>query len=573
MFVSYSTEFTNSERDLSRRFTAFRLIGCLTLAVLFGLTQFDVSRLFSQETSNLNSTIEVTDPPELLFFYDDTSKIDPASAAAIKTAVESGFRIREIAAHRFPRLAERFKVRSFPALIMLRRDRVQARHDGRFTFPRIRQMFAKARERRLERRENFREMLAGNFGRTTRLDAPPSLQGNNSGYVQTSSNSPSANTTVSTNVSNRIPKPLDRNGRFPVAHVPTAAEQIAFNATVRLRVVDPSGTSHGTGTIIHSKGNDALVLTCGHIFRESKGRGRVEGDVNFATGMQQISGQLISYDADAHDIALIAIKTPQPIEAAPLAPRNSRFQLNQPVFTVGCDKANSPTIRRSHYKRLAIYDQVEKYDVYGRPIDGRSGGGLFDAQGRLIGVCNAAAVQVDEGIYSGLRTIYGQLTSSHLVQLFDPSTQQRNQLVSTSQPLAPKFSNSMTSEGGGIAARLNQKIRSDLGGSQVRIPPSDLAMNSGWKSVGSSQSPTARLRDSRSQNQFAESPKRSSESRTMVPVVRVPVRDPKSGVEMNTVISLSDLPADLAARVKEVAAARLSNDASRVRALSPELRR
>lgn len=577
MFVSHSTEFTNSERDLSRRFTAFRLIGCLTLAVLFGLTQFDVSKLFSQESSNLNSTIEVTDSPELLFFYDETSNIDPASAAAIKTAVESGFRIREIAARRFPRLAERFKVRSFPALIMLRRDRMQARHDGRFTFPRIRQMFAKARERRLDRRENFREMLAGNFGRT-RADAPPTLQGNNSGYVQTSSNSPATNSSATNSVgpapvSNRIPKPLDRNGRFPVAHVPTTAEQIAFNATVRLRVVDPSGTSHGTGTIIHSKGNDALVLTCGHIFRESKGRGKVEGDVNFATGMQRISGQLISYDADAHDIALIAIKTPQPIQAAPLAPPTSRFQLNQPVFTVGCDKANSPTIRRSHYKRLAIYDQVEKYDVYGRPIDGRSGGGLFDDQGRLIGVCNAAAVQVDEGIYSGLRTIYGQLTSSHLVQLFDPLTQQRNQLVSTSQPSAQKFSKSMTSEGSGTAARLNQNSPSDLSGTRVRIPPSNLAMNSGWKSVGSSQSPTARLRDSRSHNQFSNLPKRSSESRTMVPVVRVPVRDPKSGVESNTMISLSDLPADLAARVKEVAAARLSNDASRVRALSPELRR
>ena len=587
MFVSHSSEFRTSERNLSHRFTAFRLIGCLTLAVIFGLTQFDVSKLFSQEATQSGPTTEVVDPPELLFFYDDTTQIDPASAAAIKTAVESGFRIREIAARRFPRLAERFKVRSFPSLIMLRRDRMHARHDGRFTFGRIREMFAKARERRLERRENFREMLAGNFRRPSRADAPPTSPGGNPAYVQTSTNSPTANPVGPTTSSHPIPKPLDRNGRFPVAHVPTSAEQIAFNATVRLRVVDPGGTSHGTGTIIHSNGNDALVLTCGHIFRESKGRGKIEGDVNFTSGIQRITGQLISFDAKAHDVALIAIRTPQPIQAAPLAPRTSRLQLNQPVFTVGCDKANSPTIRRSHYKRVAIYDSVEKYDVYGRPIDGRSGGGLFDEQGRLIGVCNAAAVHVDEGIYSGLRTIYGQLASSHLVQLFAPSALQGNQLVSTprKQPASSGFA---------LSSR-NDAVRDELATAnssvgrqhaEVRIPPSNMVVNTGWKSAGTAQSPTARLRDSpTSQNQIADPGTRSvpantvasssvaSNSKAMVPVVRVPIRDPQSGIQSDAVISLNDLPADLAARVKEVAATKLANDASRIRALSPERNR
>lgn len=591
MFVSHSSEFRTSERNLSHRFTAFRLIGCLALAVIFGLTQFDVAKLFSQEATRSGPTTEDVDSPELLFFYDETTQIDPTSAAAIKTAVESGFRIREIAARRFPRLAERFKVRSFPSLIMLRRDRTHARHDGRFTFGRIREMFARARERRLERREDFREdfreMLAGSFRRPSRSDAPPTAPGNNPAYVQTSTNSATANPTSLASSSSPIPKPLDRNGRFPVAHAPTLAEQIAFNATVRLRVVDPGGTSHGTGTIIHSNGNDALILTCGHIFRESKGRGKIEGDVNFASGMQRISGQLISFDAKAHDVALIAIRTSQPIQAAPLAPPTRRLQLNQPVFTVGCDKANAPTIRRSHYKRVAIYDSVEKYDVYGRPIDGRSGGGLFDEQGRLIGVCNAAAVHVDEGIYSGLRTIYGQLASSHLVQLFSPSAGQPNQTVA-----APR--NQMASDGFALSNRNDAdrdeftKANSSAGLNQaeVRIPPSNMVMTTGWTSAGRSLSPTARLRDlPNSQNEFANDVTRplpvndtasslhASNSQAMVPVLRVPVRDPQSGIQSNVVISLNDLPADLAAKVKAVAATKLANEASRIRALSPELKR
>ena len=44
-------------------------------------------------------------------------------------------------------------------------------------------------------------------------------------------------------------------------------------ATVRLRVEDAQGRSFGTGTIIDARSGEALVITCGHLFRESKGKG------------------------------------------------------------------------------------------------------------------------------------------------------------------------------------------------------------------------------------------------------------------------------------------------------------
>lgn len=354
------------------------------------------------------------DAAEIYFFYDDTQPLDEQSRGAIRAAVESGFRIREIAANRFPNLAKRFQVRRFPSLILLRQQRQADRHEGRFTFARIREMFARARENRLERRERIREMLAGS-GKVERDDAPSSIPPVAPRYIHTSTTS----TEIDRSVERMVPKPLDRNGRFPVAHEAAPGEQRAFDATVRLRVIDPSGTSHGTGTIIHSQGNDALVLTCGHIFREAGGRGKIEADISFASRMTTVSGRLISYDANAHDIALLTIRTPYPVTAVRVARPEFRGQLNQEVFTIGCDKGNRPTIRRSHFKRAAIYDGTEKYDVFGRPIDGRSGGGLFNQAGELIGVCNAAAVHVDEGIYSGLRTIYHQLSVSHLVHLFN----------------------------------------------------------------------------------------------------------------------------------------------------------
>ncbi len=48
-----------------------------------------------------------------------------------------------------------------------------------------------------------------------------------------------------------------------------------IGSSVRLRVDDATGHSYGTGTIIDSRSGEALVITCGHLFRDSKGKGPV----------------------------------------------------------------------------------------------------------------------------------------------------------------------------------------------------------------------------------------------------------------------------------------------------------
>ncbi|MFM8577386.1 MAG: thioredoxin family protein [Planctomycetaceae bacterium] len=49
--------------------------------------------------------------------------------------------------------------------------------------------------------------------------------------------------------------------------------------SARLRVEDGKGASWGTGTVIDCRQGEALILTCGHIFRDSAGGGRVEVDL------------------------------------------------------------------------------------------------------------------------------------------------------------------------------------------------------------------------------------------------------------------------------------------------------
>jgi len=57
--------------------------------------------------------------------------------------------------------------------------------------------------------------------------------------------------------------------------------------------------------------------------------------------------------------------------------------------------------------------------VAGEPVEGRSGGGLFSADGRLIGVCNAADKEDREGLYAALASIHGELDRRNLAFVYN----------------------------------------------------------------------------------------------------------------------------------------------------------
>jgi hypothetical protein len=61
---------------------------------------------------------------------------------------------------------------------------------------------------------------------------------------------------------------------------------------------------------------------------------------------------------------------------------------------------------------------VSNLEIAGAPIDGRSGGGLFDEAGRLIGVCNAADYEGDVGIYAGPGSVRWQLDKAGLSTIY-----------------------------------------------------------------------------------------------------------------------------------------------------------
>ena len=48
-----------------------------------------------------------------------------------------------------------------------------------------------------------------------------------------------------------------------------------IEATVKVAVQDAGGTSAGAGTMVDARSGEALVLTCGHLFRTSAGKGPI----------------------------------------------------------------------------------------------------------------------------------------------------------------------------------------------------------------------------------------------------------------------------------------------------------
>jgi hypothetical protein len=183
--------------------------------------------------------------------------------------------------------------------------------------------------------------------------------------------------------------------------------------TVRIRIEDPEGHSSGSGTIIDARRGEALILSCSHVLRDSQGKGRITVDLFGPVPAKGIPGRLVSYNED-RDLGLVAIRTPGPVVCAQVAPEDFQVRKGDRVYTVGCSHGDQPTIRRSRVTCVNRYLGPPNLQVAGLPVQGRSGGGLFSTEGFVIGVCNAADSEEEEGLFSALKAIHAELDESEL---------------------------------------------------------------------------------------------------------------------------------------------------------------
>lgn len=187
--------------------------------------------------------------------------------------------------------------------------------------------------------------------------------------------------------------------------VPTIDPQLrAHLATVRIRIEDANSIAFGTGTVISVHEGQALVLTCGHLFRDLGQGARMSIDVyDSMNRVTNVPALPIMHTTDQGDIGVMEFKCPYPIVPVPIAKHGP--SIGDRAYSWGCDRGADPTRRDTEIKRINRYIGPANVEIKGAPVVGRSGGGLFNAQGQLIGVCNAADAEDDEGIYAALPVI------------------------------------------------------------------------------------------------------------------------------------------------------------------------
>jgi thioredoxin len=216
-----------------------------------------------------------------------------------------------------------------------------------------------------------------------------------------------------------------------------------MQASVRIRVITNGRIDLGSGTVISSRAGISQILTCAHIFKEFGDDSRIEVDVFDHGRATQYLARLKKFDKDS-DVGLIEIPTASPVAATLVAGVEEMPRVGEPVAAIGCSGGEEPTRQQSRVTDIDKYEGPHNLLCIGVPVRGRSGGGLFNRHGEIIGVCSAADEEQQRGFYSGLKAIHKLLDDCSLAHLYksetpaSPASSQPAQALA-SQPAAGPF--------------------------------------------------------------------------------------------------------------------------------------
>ncbi len=346
----------------------------------------------------------------LLDFYSDTCPPCRQMMPVVAQLESAGYPVQKVNVSHQPQAAQQYGVTGVPCFILVSDGRIVDRVVGATSQQRLLQMFATAGYRlgadepELQRVQPMLQTSPATGGQAWLPDEPSFPNHNNSN-------------------ANASPTPSNR-GASVAADSLTPAER-AMAASVRLKISQQGSHSYGSGTIIDIHDQEALVLTCAHIFKDGGQQGEIAVDLFDSHGEHAgtVAGRVISFDHD-RDVGLVAIHTDRSLTKMPIAGPGYRVESGARVFSIGCDRGAPPSVRESRVTHINKYLGPANIEVAGAPIDGRSGGGLFTADGKIIGVCNAADLTGDEGLYAALETIHTELTVANLSFIYASNQKQ-----------------------------------------------------------------------------------------------------------------------------------------------------
>jgi len=232
------------------------------------------------------------------------------------------------------------------------------------------------------------------------------------------------NPDISTLTNPSIPDPTVQPSQ-PQAKV----TDMIMGSSVRISVTDPNGASHGSGTIIGEDNNgNVIIATCGHLFRDSNGVGPIKIDTfspqesGSSQGVVTKSGipaTLISYDSEVNDIGIISVPKSElgNFQSARIAPQGFNIAPGQSVFTAGCSNGQACTILSEQVAGVNKFVGGSNIETSVQAVEGRSGGGLFNQQGVMIGVENAADPQAKQSVHKNIDLIRQMLQKNNIAMI------------------------------------------------------------------------------------------------------------------------------------------------------------
>jgi thiol-disulfide isomerase/thioredoxin len=216
---------------------------------------------------------------------------------------------------------------------------------------------------------------------------------------------------------------------------PSSVPMLASSA--RIRVTDEGGVYFGSGVVIDGTPGKSIVLTCGHILRDVKPDSQIVVDLFEGKNLRTYKGRILRFDLEA-DVGLLMLQTQNNVTASPVAGAEDKVARGQTVLSIGCSRGELPSIERLRVTMLNRYEGPDTIECNGVPVKGRSGGGLFTTNGRVVGVCTNADPQEGKGVYAGLKPIHKLLHSAGLDDLIPPSARpSRSRIVDVAAAPAP----------------------------------------------------------------------------------------------------------------------------------------